>query len=266
MSVLSYPQKDFSEKNLYSSVLVDLPSRFPASGFYYVEDSIFYLVSAKHVLLDSLDQLLSSTCKINSPQLFEPDSLLELTLILDTLMTYHNILYTDSIDMAIVRLGIVDTVLKKISWSFGIKPNFRQSFHVPHAFPRLLKYYKDVNIGNEVFILGYPSSLGIKSTPQFNYNFPLLRKGIIAGKYDASKTLILDCPVYYGNSGSPVFECDYSGDGIRFYLIGIVIQYIPFDEFWANRKIGQPNVLLSNSGYSIALPIDNLIFLLKNSK
>src|SRR5436190_19064223 len=70
-----------------------------------------------------------------------------------------------------------------------------------------VKHFDEVLTGNDVFVFGYPTSLGLKSDPtrppQFDPSLPPLRKGIVAGKNPRLHTLILDSPIYFGNSGVP---------------------------------------------------------------
>jgi hypothetical protein len=123
--------------------------------------------------------------------------------------------------------------------------------------------YDQVLIGNEVFVLGYPAALGIRQEPkQFDLERPLLRKGIVAGKFDSLRTIILDCPAYYGNSGSPVLQVERDFAVIRFRVIGIVIEFIPFDERFVNAQFGFKQQFWSNSGYSVAAPIEHVFQLL----
>ncbi len=79
-------------------------------------------------------------------------------------------------------------------------------------------FLKDALVSNDIFLYGYPSSLGLKQSPQFDYNKPLLRKGIIASVNKTQGTIILDCPVYYGNSGGPVVQVINKGGGLNIIL------------------------------------------------
>lgn len=122
--------------------------------------------------------------------------------------------------------------------------------------------FKETEITNEVFVLGYPVSLSSPEMKQIDYDSPLVRKGIIAGKNYENNTIILDCPVYGGNSGGLVLEIDAENDII--HLIGVVVQYIPFIDVWRNVKFSELyNSNYQNSGYSIALPVDNIFDLIK---
>jgi len=125
-----------------------------------------------------------------------------------------------------------------------------------------VKRFADVLIANEIFIFGYPRSLGIKDIPQFDYDRPLLRRGIVAGKNEKLKTIIIDCPAYGGNSGGIVVEVDKQGLSRGFLVIGVLSQFVPFAEQWENKAHGYSNVEISNSGYSVIVPMDMVLELL----
>jgi len=103
----------------------------------------------------------------------------------------------------------------------------------------------DVIVGNEVFVLGYPTSItGIN--PLLDIKLPLLRKGIIAGKNEVLKSIILDCPAFYGNSGGLVIEVDHASCcSFKYKAIGLIAQFAPYETGW-----------FQNSGYSIVVPMD----------
>lgn len=117
-----------------------------------------------------------------------------------------------------------------------------------------LGLYKDVNVSDDAFVIGYPKVLGLKEYPQYDYNKPLLRKGVIAGKYLKKQTIIVDCPSYGGNSGGPVIEIFPKSESSK--IIGIVVEFIPYDT----------NGIRTNSGYLVAIPIEKALDLIKEFK
>lgn len=129
-----------------------------------------------------------------------------------------------------------------------------------------IKLYSETAIGNDIFIFGYPTSLGIETYPQIDYTKPLLRKGIIAGVNEEKKSLILDCPVIYGNSGGPVVESERVGlSEVRYSVIGMVSEFIPFDEKWYGIKRPFNLSQIENSGYSVAIPMDVILELIQET-
>lgn len=120
-----------------------------------------------------------------------------------------------------------------------------------------IKKFDEVLVGNDVILLGYPTSLGLQNMPQIDSHRPLLRKGIVAGTNPKTHSIILDCPAYPGNSGSPVIESDPEGLGHRFKIIGVVNQYVPYADG------GKTFIIMANSGYSLVTPMDYVMELVK---
>jgi hypothetical protein len=124
-----------------------------------------------------------------------------------------------------------------------------------------MRLYNDVRISNDVFVFGYPKSL---TSDQIDFERPLLRKGIVAGKNDARRKIVLDCPVYFGNSGGLVVQMDvrdFHSGHFDYSAIGIVTQYVPFVEELKSRQHGYTNISIENSGYSIVTPCDAILAL-----
>jgi hypothetical protein len=71
------------------------------------------------------------------------------------------------------------------------------------------------------------------------------------------RSIILDSAVYFGNSGGPVIEIDQQQSQASFYVVGVVVKYVPFAEATATFAIA------TNSGYSIAVPMDFVLELVK---
>jgi len=69
--------------------------------------------------------------------------------------------------------------------------------------------------------------------------------------------------VYKGNSGGPVIEIEQVKlTKVKFRVIGIVSQFVPFAEQWLNVTHGYSNLVISNSGDSVVTPIDAVFELL----
>jgi hypothetical protein len=119
---------------------------------------------------------------------------------------------------------------------------------------------ENIKIANNILLVGFPTSLIIEKVKFFDINRPLLRKGIIAGINIKDNIFVIDCPVYYGNSGGPVIEYKDNGE---MKLIGIVSKYIPFVTEWRNnRESAFSRQEFSNSGYAVCIPIYEILNLL----
>jgi hypothetical protein len=113
--------------------------------------------------------------------------------------------------------------------------------------------FDHVLVGNEAVIFGYPTSLHLENMPELDVRRPLLRKGIVAGINPQTHSIILDSPVYFGNSGGLVMEIDTENVFQKFYhVIGVVSKYVPYAEATHTFFIA------TNSGYSIAVPMDRV--------
>lgn len=174
-------------------------------------------------------------------------------------------------DVAVVHLGARENIdgsnEYKVHFNKGIEIVGKGIFNtVSVNAETATKLLADVLVSNDVFVYGYPTSLGLKNSPQFDFNKPLLRKGIVANIYPKQGTIILDCPVYYGNSGGPVVEVEYRPTGNHHHVIGVVSQFIPFVQQWHNPPSGIVNTEFHNSGYSVAVSMDKVFELIGYKK
>ncbi len=253
------------EDNLYYSTLLSLDrGKSFGSGFRLKYLDSNYLVTAKHVLYDESGELRYSdllvTCQ-NGDDYSKP-------LILEVDLARAKIFKDRKNDVAIVRLGINKKLYEK-EHSLKGDPNIVKRpaqlileeyvNPIENVFGSFVSLDKDatrgideIKIANNVFLMGYPTSLGIQRNDYFDYSKPLLRKGIIAGIYNAKNTFIIDCPSYYGNSGGPVVE---EGEDGYYRIIGVVSQYIPFETKWRSNRENIVNTEITNSGYTVCVPI-----------
>ena len=179
----------------------------------------------------------------------------ELDVDFEVLNQANSILYNNSCDIAAVKIGkVIEIEDGKYNIVFDEKAIERSGDSKSGLISlneQSLKKFDDILVGNEVYIFGYPTSLSI--SPEIDIKRPLLRRGVVAGKNEILKTIILDCPVFFGNSGGLVLEVEDIGiTERRFKAIGIISRLVPFiKKDW-----------MDNSGYSIAEPMDGLIELL----
>ena len=233
------------------------------SGFVIGYNGQSFLVTARHVLYQfepiTKKFLLFDKTVTLLFYAFENNSIQKLPTILkvdlDIIVRDNNIKTNDSIDLVVLKLA--DFTQPNLTLANGINIVKHASGGLIHYDMSQSKKFDDVEISEDVFVLGYPTSLSAKEMNQLDYDVPLIRKGIVGGKNQLNKTIILDCPVYGGNSGGMVLEVNSENKGI--HLIGIVTQFIPYVDRWQNiRSPALTNINLENSGYSVALPVDHI--------
>lgn len=251
------------QDNLAYPVLIVLNTGSMGTGCIINSDEGNYLATAKHIFFDEKNNLKgdSAILKSYTPDLVAAD-FTQFTLDLGVVTNNSNIIAHAKHDVSLVRLTTKDKQ-NEISHTKGVSIDRVSSRGICGiSISTSIKLYNDALISNDVFIFGYPASIGLKTSPQFNSEIPLLRKGIVAGKNDSNMTIILDCPVYQGNSGGPVIEVELMPGGISYKFIGIVSQFVPVEDHWKNLSFGIINTQWSNSGYSVVVPVDFIIELI----
>jgi len=254
------------EDNLLYPVIIGLDSSATGSGFYLNTPKCIYFVTAKHVLYKQEDKkwvlngkkaVLQSSSKNLEGQKFEIN--------LEELLKHKAIISHPTEDLVLVKMGEL-TGPGQIKISDGVSFVSHGDLGIVGMALEGLKKFDDVHVSNDVYIFGFPTSL---QNPALGLDFsnPLLRKGIVAGKDIKSKKIILDVPVYFGNSGGLVIESGFNvaNPMTREYrAIGIVLGMIPFINEFKNKQYGYSNFEVENSGYSFALPMDFLLDLIKS--
>lgn len=240
------------------------------SGFLIKHEQDVYMVTAKHVLyrtnlINNTSDLIATEAQIvcyprtgagvsDTPRIYRFD--------LSAIVASGDLKAHPSKDLVVIKVGSVQVI--EMNPTLILLP----SVTITQASSGTLITYEmsssrrfaDVEVTNEVFVLGYPVSLSTPEMQQINYDVPLARKGIVAGKNSSNQSIILDCPVYGGNSGGLVLEVNEVGPGTgNLHLIGVVVQFVPFVEQWRNMRFPElQNTSFQNSGYSVALPVDNI--------
>lgn len=233
------------------------------SGFFYADSKYVYLVTAKHVLFDTTNLLRTNIATLYYyPMLKETQERMDVNL--NELVDSNVVEVHPSLDIAVVMIGKNDTLNHLVNFF----PSVKIQNHIPSVFPNIIKEIikesKDVSIGDDIFLFGYPTSIGIqfpKYLLQIDASKPILRKGIIAAKNENLKTYILDCPAYPGNSGGPVIQIQqgYYGQKPSYYIIGLTTEFIPYEEYYQNLRYNFINKEWTNSGLSVAIPIDYVL-------
>lgn len=241
------------------------------SGFLVMNKNCIYLVTAKHVVyqenrLNKQFQLLNNNLEIVCHSFLKTENtnvpgvyIFDFTKIEPKYVCPHQ-----SSDVLIIKFGELNNE-NKIVLIPGIIQKQKPSGDIVYYDMTSSRKFLDTEITNSIYVLGYPTSISTNIMNQIDYNTPLVRSGIIAGKNLLNKTLILDCPVYGGNSGGLVLEVNQiSQFGHKFHLIGVIVQFVPFIDSWQNTRFSDlVNINYQNSGYSVALPVDYIYELIE---
>jgi len=256
-------QRAIPDNNLAYPVLVSAGNS-SGSGFFINTSTATYLITARHVLFNAKTGTLWAS--VVTFTAYDPDphdtNATVFSVDLSISQSTGNLLSAPTKDVVAVKIGTSAAVtdkgkLGKLEFVPGVQM-LQQSSHGIVVVPSTsIKKFDDVLIGNDIYIFGYPISLGLKEIPQIDLTHPLLRKGAIAGKNLMQRTIILDCASYPGNSGGPVLEEENNGFNKNFNIVGVVTQFVPF----ADRAVY--SVIIENSGYSIAEPMDAVLDLVK---
>lgn len=258
--------RDIPDDNLSYPVLITLDNDSKSSGFYLTDEKYTYFITARHTIFNKTNSgyvLKSKKAKaVSYPRDINDTGRIVLNLDLEFLNKSGSIKYHREQDLVIIRIAKREEV-HRLRFIEGVQIQEKSSSGLLGVGILNIKKYDQVNIANEVYIFGYPTSLGVKDIPQIDYDKPLIRKGIVAGKNDKLKTIILDCSVNKGNSGSPVLEAEKISLGkVQFRLIGMVVSFVPLIEKWDNVTQGYSNFTLYNSDYAVAIPVDYILELL----
>jgi hypothetical protein len=243
------------------------------SGFFIEKNPSWYFVTAKHVLFThnkphALEVILRSYGK-------DPDdiSLNEFRLNLALLLTNENLKWHPKDDVVAIRVftreqrnGDQTSVLK---FTTGVKSISRSNSGIVAGKLNDILKFNDVPVGNDVYVFGYPSSIGLKNVPQLDYGRPLLQKGIVAGKNREKRSIIIAAAIYKGNSGGPVLLMESANLARKkLRLIGLVSQIIPYGKRVLNLKKNSENQELEeqdryavfvNSEYAVVVPTDAIL-------
>lgn len=250
------------DDNLAYPVLILRPDGKTGSGFYLNTGDSVYLVTAKHVLFDSMSSSpavpkITVLSYSRDPQNTGKNVV---TMDLASLARAKEVIAHTSADVAVVRIadvkansgGEVHTLLS------GVLMTDLSAGGLVWAQPAATKKYDEVLVANEVLVFGYPTSIGVQDFPQIDPTRPLIRAGIVAGLNPSKKTIVIDCPIFHGNSGGPVVEITRGFPNTQFRLIGVVSQFVP-----AVAMEGTYGRLVLNSGFGIVMPIDFVFEIVK---
>lgn len=145
---------------------------------------------------------------------------------------------------------------------------------------------KDVPLGDEVLLIGFPTDIEHIGEIEKEFNIPIIRGGIVSARYriKSHDLFLIDAPTYWGSSGGPVIlrpslyniTKDPSGDippksQVEPRLIGVVSSMVPVYKKWnlvekhSEKESNQKRLDVVSgwhSGLSMVVPADYLIELI----
>ncbi len=211
------------------------------SGFRLGTNQGEYIITAKHVVFDNNNKLLSDLWIKSRNYHGHIDDAFSATVNL----TDANVSTFNDYDLAVIKLDQAHNLHIET-------PGNDISF----ATLDDLLLFDDIMIASNILLVGFPSSLTVDNF--YDVDRPLLRTGIVAGKNINNTTFVIDSLAFYGVSGGPVLQIDNNTNSIK--IIGIVSRYIPFITEWKNkheRAISRQDFY--NSGYAVCLPLDKIL-------
>lgn len=253
--------RNIPEQNLSFASLISI-GQSSGSGFVVNIKQSTYLVTARHVLFDEDNNYepRNKYFEIASPSSVETDHSVTRCQINLEEVIYS---YGKSSDIAIVEIGKNKHNKQNNTWnviySKGVNEIETSVNNPTIILEETLQQIDEVLVANDVYIYGYPTSLGLQPNRFFDATRPLLRKGIVSNIYKKNNTIILDCAVYPGNSGGPVLQISMKNNVQYFRIIGVVSKYIPFAQEWRNAREKLVNIEYVNSGYSVATAMDEVL-------
>lgn len=243
------------DDNLDYPVLISSPTN-SGSGFYFFAGDTTYLVTAKHVLVDDLGALRTTSATLISYRSLLTQKM-ELTVDLAILQARGDVILHPIADVAVVKLGQSTGTPAVLPFSAGVSlPPGHPNPGITGVMTTTVNLLSKIGLSNEAFIFGYPNSIGLPG--QLEPTKPLIRRGAVAGLNSVNNTIIIDAPAYQGNSGGLVIEVEHEGLTRNFRAIGVLTQFIPFFEQVKSLHFGTINTNIENSGYSVVTPMDRV--------
>jgi|GEM_PF-756191 len=230
-----------------------LKSGESGSGFVAEGYSNQWFVTAKHVLFNPDGTLKSDSGIFHSFSSYGTNNQIRLSIDFQRALVAKSLLSHSTHDVAVCLIS-TDFDETRVLLSPYAKRMDTSSASIIRPEPGMVGRFHQARVGRQVYMLGFPRSLGLKQLTQLDYEQPLLRGGIVAGTNPNKRTIIIDCASYFGNSGGPVVQIEDGAKGRSQVLIGLVSEYIPLVDIAVGKT--HQSVELSNSGYTVVEPMD----------
>ena len=257
-------QKIISDIFMPGTILIKYSTGGSSSGVIVGDSSYMYLVTARHCLIENFNK---NSVRLVAPSVVliyyigDPSSSKSDSLRVDLQKAFADgeLLFDSTQDIAILSIAKFTGKTASGSPSFNYMSSATKlTLFAPGIILSELDFdFDHVEVGDDCLMFGYPSSLELSSGKDYNFDRPLLRKGVIAGKDKTKGTIIIDCPSYQGNSGGPVFSVALTNRKDPTGLIGVVSRSIlQVEELQSSYYHQTVSMNLSNSGYTIIVPIE----------
>lgn len=230
------------------------------TGFLLQTDNNIYLVTAKHVLKDLNDNLVTDFLTI-STAVYKPQHN-STTIQVDLKLVGTYLIFHQKEDVCVINLMQVIQEEKNVSYKLLPFVTWTKEDNIAlalvHSKNNIWKF-ENVIVSSDVYLYGYPTSLDLYKEISFDMNTPLIRKGIVSGLNNKDKRIIMDCEVHYGNSGGPVTQILQTSGRNYHKVLGIASQFIPYRETFINPRNRLRHEYALNSGYSVIVSMDHIL-------
>lgn len=228
------------------------------TGFFYKYNSFLYLITARHVIVDTNNSAPSKLLLTFYPQGSICNEAMQFEISLEQAHAKGAVKYATSHDFLFLEIARIEGL--KFHFPGYVKP-LKSSPLLPKFFPQgAFTNLDSLGIGAEVYLFGYPVSLGEMN--QFDFNRPIMRTGTIAARSCANigdrpkdYSVLVDARVDHGMSGG--FVMIKTGKR-KYSLIGIMIQLVPYIKGGDIANSTKSKVEYENSGLSIILSFDTI--------
>lgn len=257
------------------SILTPPNQSLHGTGIYLFESNKLFLVTAAHCLFNTestnFNELSFPTVITTSFTIRKnpgDNSKYVLVLDLQKLMSNGKIKRHPTHDVAVVELADLRPSTNDSTttlWLEGVgQPHFEHSLMLAMWDATHCATFTNVLDGAPSLILGYPAELlNGEMASEVDFDYPLIRRGVISQKNYKRTKLIIDSGVFGGNSGGPVVIVDHSNPAVTSYNVaGLVTEFVA-SKTRAFPKAGFPDSVLLYSGYSVAEPIDFALELMR---
>jgi hypothetical protein len=223
------------------------------SGFYlWYEDKYMFLITAKHVLYDKIKgEFRANYVTIHSSIVRKNEA--GDSYGIDLKKLNFDLVCCSKHDIAIILIAFREGGrFHPIDYCEGLKIE-------GNCFSVFIDKYslkiEELRVAEEVIVAGFPTSINLYEQLGFDFNTPLVRKGIVSGFNFKNDYIIIDCELNYGNSGGPVTTINRPDSEKRVSLIGIASSFVYLTESYVNTRNYLRHDYAVNTGYSIVIPM-----------